>query len=165
MNLQTKLKLYPERFNQIDYNSKVVLLGSCFSNNIGGKFEYHKVQSTVNPFGILFQPLAIENLITRAINTDYYKADDLYFNNEQWCCLDTHSKFNRSSKDELLEDINSQIDKTHAQLKNLTHVIITLGTSWVYRHIASDAIVANCQKLPQKQFLKELLSVAQITES
>jgi lysophospholipase L1-like esterase len=165
MNLQTKIKLHPERFNQIDYNSKVVLLGSCFSENIGGKFEYHKFQSIVNPFGILFQPLAIENLITRAINTDYYKADDLCFNNEQWCCLDAHSKFNRSSKDELLEAINSQIDKTHAQLKNLTHVIITLGTSWVYRHIASDAIVTNCHKIPQKQFLKELLSVAQITES
>ncbi len=165
MNLQTKITLEPQKFDQIDYDSKVLLLGSCFSENIGNKFEYYKFQSTVNPFGILFQPLAIENLITRAINKDYYLDNDLYYNNEQWSCLDAHSKFNNASKEDLLTDLNSEIDNTNQQLKDATHVVITLGTSWVYRHIASDVIVANCHKLLQKQFLKELLSVEQITES
>ena len=132
---------------------------------MGAKFQYHKFQSSINPFGILFHPLAIENLITRAIHKNYYKAKDLFFNNEKWCCLDVHSKFNNSSKEDLLAQINSEIDSTHDQLKTVTHVIITLGTSWVYRHMASDKIVANCHKLPQKQFQKELLSVEQITRS
>lgn len=165
MNLQTKIPFLPQKFNQIDYNSKVLLLGSCFSENISGKFEYFKFQSTVNPFGILFHPLAIENLITRAINKDYYNEDELVFHNEQWCCLDAHSKLNSTSKDVLLDTLNSQIDKTHNQLHNATHIIITLGTSWVYRQVSTDRVVANCHKLPQKQFLKELISLDQISES
>lgn len=165
MNLQTKIPLEPQQHNQIDYNSKVLLFGSCFSQNIGDKFEYFKFQSTVNPLGILFHPLTIENLITRAINKDYYSEEDLYYLNEQWCCLDAHSRLNNTSKEALLTNLNEALDITNQQIKESTHVIITLGTSWVYRYIASDKIVANCHKLPQKQFLKELLSVDQITES
>lgn len=165
MKLQTKIPLSRQQHNQINYNSKIILLGSCFSQNIGDKFSSFKFQSVVNPIGILFHPLAIENLITRSINKTYYAEDDLIFNNEQWCCLDVHSKLNKSSKKELLKVLNIQIDDTNQQLINASHVVITLGTSWVYRHIASDEIVANCHKLPQKQFLKELLSVEQITES
>ena len=165
MKLQTQIPLVKQQHNQIDYNSKLLLLGSCFSENIGSKFTYHKFQSTINPFGILFHPLAIEHLITRSINKDYYSEEDLYYHNEQWFCLDAHSKLNKTSKAELLSVLNSQIDDTHNNLVNTNHVIITLGTSWVYRHIESDKVVANCHKLPQKQFLKELLSVDQITES
>lgn len=163
MNLQTKITLQKQAYNHIDYNSNVLLFGSCFSENIGNKFNYFKFQSSINPFGILFHPLAIETLITRAINKTYYTEDDLFFQNEQWCCLDAHSKFNTTSKTELLKALNSQIDKTYDALHKTTHIFVTLGTSWVYRHIATDAIVANCHKLPQKQFLKELLSVEDST--
>ena len=159
LNLQTQIPLQPERFNQIDYNSKVLLLGSCFSENIGAKFEHYKFQNTINPFGILFHPIAIEHLITRSINKGYYIEDDLYSVNEQWCCLDAHSKLSKTSKTELLKVLNSEIDATNQKLINASQIIITLGTGWVYRHISSDAIVANCHKIPQKQFLKELLSI------
>lgn len=165
MKLQTKIPLQTQQHNQIDYSSRLLLLGSCFSENIRDKFNYFKFQSAVNPFGILFHPLAIENLITRSINKDYYSENELHFHNEQWCCLDAHSKLNAESKDELLNVLNTQINETHKQLNESTHLVITLGTSWVYRHIASDTIVANCHKLPQKQFLKEILSVEQVSES
>lgn len=165
MKLQTQIPLKKQQHNQIDYNSKIMLFGSCFSENIGEKFKYFKFESSINPFGILFHPLAIENLITRAINKDYYSEEDLCFHNEQWSCLDAHSKLNKTSKVELLAILNSQIDETYNQLKSASHVIITLGTSWVYRLIESDKIVANCHKLPQKKFLKELLSVEEISES
>ena len=165
MKLQTQLSLEKQSHNQIDYNSKLLLLGSCFSENIGDKFEYYKFQSSVNPFGILFHPLAIEHLITRAINKDHYSEDELVFHNEQWSCLDAHSRLNSSSKEGLLINLNNALDQTHQQIKESTHITITLGTSWVYRQVASDKIVANCHKLPQKQFLKELRSVEQITES
>ena len=165
MNLQTLIPLKKQASNLIGYNSSSLLFGSCFSENIGDKFEYFKFQTTINPFGILFHPLAIENLITRAINEEYYSEADLHFHNEQWYCLDAHSKLNSISKNDLVQNLNDQIDSTNAQLKTATHIIITLGTSWVYRHITSDAIVANCHKLPQKQFTKALLSVDDITKS
>ncbi|SDH97951.1 GSCFA domain-containing protein [Winogradskyella thalassocola] len=165
MKLLTQIPLTPQQHNQIDYTSKVLLLGSCFSENISKKFNYFKFQSTVNPFGILFQPLAIESLITNAINEKVYTDEDVFFQNEQWHCFEAHSQLSSASKVELLDNLNVQIKCTHQHIKEASHIIITLGTSWVYRAIETDTIVANCHKAPQRQFLKELISVEAITES
>ena len=165
MNLQTKIPLKPNPFNQIDYNSKVLLLGSCFSENIGEKFEYFKFQQKQNPFGILFHPLAIETLITNVINEKQYTSDDIFFHNEQWHCYDTHSRLSNASKEQLLQDLNDNITNAHQFLNEASHVVITLGTAWAYRFIETDTFVANCHKIPQKKFLKELLSVEKIMES
>ncbi|PCI09249.1 MAG: GSCFA domain-containing protein [Flavobacteriaceae bacterium] len=150
---------------KIDHKSKILLLGSCFTENIGEKFEYFKFQNTINPFGILFHPKAIEKLITDSINQKKYTDTDVFFHNERWHCFDAHSDLSNPSKEDLLEKLNATIVSTHQYLKNTTHIIITLGTAWVYRQIETDCIVANCHKIPQKKFLKELLSVDEITAS
>lgn len=165
MNLQTKIPLKAQQFNQIDYNSKVLLLGSCFTENIGDKFAYFKFQKLQNPFGILFNPLAIETLITNAINEKSYAKDDVFFHNEQWHCYETHSRLSNASQVQLLQDLNATSTSTYQFLKDATHVLITLGTAWAYRCIETDTYVANCHKIPQKKFSKELLSVEQISES
>jgi len=165
MNLQTNIKLEKQPHHQIDYSSKLMLLGSCFSENIGSKFEYHKFQSEINPFGILFHPVALENLITRSINQDFYTEDELIYHNEIWSCFEAHSKLNSVLKDDLLSKLNEQIKLMHQQINASTHIIITLGTAWVYRYITTDRIVANCHKIPQKQFQKELLSINDIVAS
>ena len=165
MQLQTIIPLKKETRNTIDYNAKLLLLGSCFSENIGDKLNYFKFQTNQNPFGILFHPKAIENLITNAINKKEYIAEDLIFQNERWHSFDSHSNLSSPNKNELLGNLNSAISSTNKQLKEATHIIITLGTSWVYRFIETDTIVANCHKIPQKKFLKELLSVDEIVES
>jgi lysophospholipase L1-like esterase len=165
MNLQTNIPLQKQRFDQIDYDSKVLLLGSCFSEYIGDKFDYFKFQTVQNPFGILFHPIAIETLITNAINEKVFTKKDLFFHNEQWHCFDAHSRFSHPSEDQLLQNLNHQIKSTHQFLKEASHVIITLGTAWAYRFIETDSYVANCHKVPQKKFLKELLSVEEITAS
>ncbi|MDT0557106.1 GSCFA domain-containing protein [Ichthyenterobacterium sp. W332] len=165
MNLQTNIPFLKQPHHQIDYDSNILLLGSCFSEHIGEKFKYFKFKSTVNPFGIVFHPLAIETLITNAINERKYSDEDLFQLNDQWYCFDTHSRLSSSSKESLLHNLNATINSTAQQLRNSTHIIITLGTAWVYRHIETDVIVANCHKVPQKKFLKELLSVEQIAQS
>jgi len=165
MKLQTQIPLEQQQHNQIDYDSKILMLGSCFVENIGDKLEYFKFQNIRNPFGILFHPLAIESFITSVVNEKLYVEDDLFFHNEQWQTYEAHSKLSAVSKDAVLETLNSQIQHTHGSLKDATHLIITLGTSWVYRHLETDTIVANCHKVPQKKFLKELLTVDEIVES
>ena len=165
MKLQTQIPLKPEQLNQIDYDSKLLLLGSCFVENIGEKLNYFKFQNSINPLGILFHPLAIEKLITNAINEKEYTEDDVVFHNEQWHCFDAHSQLSTASKEDLLESLNRSLEITNMQLRESSHVIITLGTAWAYRYIETDAFVANCHKIPQKQFLKELLSVETISES
>ena len=165
MKLQTQIPLKKETRNQIAYQSKILLLGSCFSENIGEKLSYFKFQSTQNPFGILFHPKAIENFITNTIDKKEYCCEDFILQNETWHSFDAHSSLSSVNKNELLNKLNASISNTNRALKEASHIIITLGTSWVYRFIETDAIVANCHKIPQKKFLKELLLVEEITES
>jgi lysophospholipase L1-like esterase len=164
MKLQTNISIKQQADNLIDYHSKILLLGSCFSENIGNKLSYFKFQSKQNPFGILFHPKAIENLISRAIKEELYTEKELTFNNERWHCFDAHSSLSAADKSALLTNLNSALIHTKKQLKGATHVFITLGTSWVYRSLETNAIVANCHKIPQDEFSKELLSVAEISK-
>ena len=146
----------------IDYNSKIMSLGSCFAVNMAEKLDYFKFQNSCNPFGILFHPLAIEKLIDFAISEKQFTENDIFFHNERWHSFDVHSDLSSSNKKDLLISLNALIKSTNNQLTESTHIIITYGTSWVYRNIESDSIVANCHKVPQKQFKKELLSVEEI---
>ncbi|SNR67874.1 GSCFA domain-containing protein [Lutibacter flavus] len=164
MNFRTNITLPKER-NQIDYNSKLMLIGSCFSENISNKLNYFKFNTNSNPFGILFNPKAIENLITNAINLKEYSENDIFSLNERFHCFDAHSDLSSTSKSELLNNLNSEIKESNKNLTEASHIIITFGTAWIYRLIETDSIVGNCHKVPQKKFLKELLSVKKIIEN
>jgi lysophospholipase L1-like esterase len=165
MKLQTNLSLKKQTHHQIDYSSKIFLVGSCFSENIGAKLSYYKFQSEQNPFGILFHPKAIQHLIKSAIQQKVYTENDLIFNNERWHSLDAHSSLSSADKNEVLTNLNAALVQTKKQLEEASHIIITLGTSWVYRFLETDTIVANCHKISQKKFSKELLSVAEVSET
>jgi hypothetical protein len=162
MNFRTNIQLQAER-NQIDYCSKILFIGSCFSENIYQKLSYFKFNAYSNPFGILFNPIVIENLLTNAINEKVYTKKDIFQLNERWHCFDAHSDMSSSDKNKLLKNLNLQIETTNKHLKEVSHLIITLGTSWVYRFIETNSIVGNCHKVPQKKFLKELLSIQEIS--
>lgn len=142
-----------------------MLLGSCFAENMGEKFQYFKFQATTNPFGIIFNAVSLEKLIRRAVENRMFTENDIFFHNDLWHCFEVHSELSNPDKDAFLESLNDLIRLTNQQLNDSTHIIITLGTSWVYRNIESNEIVANCHKVPQKQFKKELLSINQTEES
>jgi len=164
MKLQTRIPLQPE-LHPIDYKSEVLMMGSCFTENIGERLAFYKFRVLVNPFGIVFHPLAIEKLITRAINEDLYTEVDLVFQNEQWHCFEVHSSLSHTQKDALLNALNKKLKELREYLLSASHIIFTYGTAWAYRYIESDSIVANCHKIPQKKFLKELLTVEEISAS
>ncbi|WP_282080572.1 GSCFA domain-containing protein [Aquimarina algiphila] len=163
MKLQTKIRLQSQE-PKIDYKSEVVLLGSCFAENIGEKFEYFKFKNKINPFGILFHPKAIETFLWMATQGEKYTKTDLFFSNEQWHCFDAHSSLSNSNQDLLLFELNDALVHTRANIKSATHIFITLGTAWVYRLKSLDMIVANCHKIPQREFEKELLSIDEIDQ-
>jgi len=164
MKLQTQIPLN-KADNPIDYSRQILLLGSCFSENIGAKLNYFKFRTEQNPFGILFHPLAIENLIENAVQQKKYTDKDVFFLNEQWHCFDAHSDLSATSKEDLLVELNSALGVTRNHLEAASHIIITLGTAWVYRDNETNQIVANCHKVPQKQFQKHLLSIQEIKNS
>ena len=164
MNLLTKIPLSKSK-NPIDYSSQLLLLGSCFSENIGAKLEYFKFQGLQNPFGILFHPLAIEKLIQKSVHQELVTEKDVFHKNEQWHSFDAHSCLSNPSKEKIIDDLNDAVQNTTSQLKKANHIIITLGTAWVYRNSASKKVVANCHKVPQVNFNKELLSVDDVKQS
>jgi hypothetical protein len=164
MQFRTQISLTKAN-NQIDYNSKIISIGSCFAENMAAKFDYFKFQNQTNPFGIIFNPVSIERIIERVVKQELFTEKDVFFHNERWHCFDAHSDLSNSDREELLESLNKAVEVTNDYLKVATHIIITYGTSWVYKNIESDQIVANCHKVPQKQFSKELLSVDVIQES
>tara|TARA_R110002051_G_scaffold325001_1_gene425149 strand:+ start:18038 stop:18997 length:960 start_codon:yes stop_codon:yes gene_type:complete len=164
MKLLTQIP-FSKAKNTINYNSQLVMLGSCFSENIGDKLNHFKFQNTQNPFGILFHPLAIEKLMQKAVRQDVYGEEDVFYINERWHCFDAHSSLSNTSKEELLTCLNKAVNSTSAQLKKASHVIITLGTAWMYCNTNSKQVVANCHKVPQSNFTKELLDVNEVTES
>lgn len=164
VQFRTEIRI-PKNQNPIDYNSKIVSLGSCFAENMGEKFEYFKFQNAVNPFGIIFNPVSIENSISRIVHQKYFTEADLFFHNERWHCYEVHSELSHPDKEAFLHNLNQILEATHNQITNASHIIITYGTSWVYKLKASNAIVANCHKVPQNQFEKEILSVEVIQKS
>ena len=164
MQFRTKITI-PKSDNPIDYNSKIVSLGSCFAENMAEKLGYFKFQNTCNPFGIIFNPVSIEKIINKAISQELFTEEDILFHNERWHSFDVHSDWSNSNKEELIANLNAILKSTHQQISEATHIIITYGTSWVYRNIESKLIVANCHKVPQKQFSKEILSIETIENS
>ena len=151
--------------HQINYSSKILSLGSCFAVNIGEKFDYFKFKNTTNPFGILFHPLALEKVILKAIAKEEFAEDDIFFHNERWHSFDVHSDMSNTNKEAFLQTLNKNLEVLHDYLLQSTHIIITLGTAWAYRKITTDALVANCHKVPQKEFKKELLSTEDVQQS
>ena len=164
MKLQTIVPLQKAEY-PIDYSSKMLLLGSCFVENMGSKLDYFKFQQLQNPFGILFHPLALENLVERALAGKTYHVDEVFEQNGIWHCFDAHSDLNALSKEDLLNHLNQGLKETKSELENATHVVITLGTAWVYEHRSLGKTVANCHKVPQKVFEKRLLSPEEIQSS
>lgn len=164
MNFTTKIAI-PKSNHPIQYTSKMVSLGSCFAENMAEKFDYFKFQNTVNPFGILFNPVSIETIVARSVNENWFTEKDVFFHNERWHCYDVHSDLSCENAAELLQNLNAILKSTNQQIAQATHVIITYGTAWVYQLKATNQVVANCHKVPQNQFEKELLSVETIEKS
>lgn len=122
MNFTTKVPIAKSN-NQIDYSSKILSLGSCFAENMGEKFQYFKFQITTNPFGIIFNPVSIENLVSRIVNNQKFTEDDIFFHNDLWHCFEVHSELSHPNKEEFLENLNTLLEETFSYITIFSHCI------------------------------------------
>ena len=164
MQLQTIVPIAP-LVRKISYQSQIVSVGSCFSVNMAQKFRRFQFRNSVNPLGILFHPEAISNLVRFAVDEKEFTEADVFLHNEIWSSFDAHSDLNELEQEDILDKLNAKIAVFRENIRSATHFIVTLGTAWVYRHKETGKRVANCHKLPQQQFAKELLSVTEIATS
>jgi hypothetical protein len=122
----------------------------------------HHFLTLINPYGTVYNPVSIAHLVHLSFSKKW--INDVYYDevSRQYFHYDFHSSFNNSNKEEFLSDINKSIINTNNFLNEIDVVFITFGTSWVYRHMVLNSIVANCHKQAQSTFEKELLSSDQI---
>ena len=167
MKLQTPVADEPCKVG-ISYDDKIMMLGSCFTDNIGRQLVDYGFDVCVNPFGTLYNPVSILRSVERLISGTPFTAEDcvqIGAGDTRWCSFSHHTSFARASREEFLEHANMALKAAHEHFLSCTKVIITLGTSWCFRHKESDAIVSNCLKHPASEFFRERLSAAEVTEA
>ena len=161
MNLQTKITVAAPDFS-IDYNSRLMMLGSCFAENMGSKFSYYKFDVDVNPCGIIYNPLSVANVLRLPVEGKRFEKNDLREVGGKWVSLFHHGAFSSADPDECLHRINDRLTKATGELRTLDLLVITWGTAWVYKYIPENIIVSNCHKIPSREFERSRLSVEDI---
>jgi len=139
-------------------------MGSCFSAHIGNFFEEHRFHVSVNPFGTLFNPASIANLLRFSMSGKELEQAYIYYFNDRWISFAHHGSFSHPDPVLFKEKIKSQFEKTADFLKKTKYLFITFGTANCYRFKERNLLVANCHKIPQQQFDKILLSVDDIVQ-
>lgn len=157
----TKIEI-PESPIKITHQDGITALGSCFSENIGGKMKDAYFNIDVNPFGVLYNPASIRNSLRFLLENKKFTEKDLFFDGALWHSFAHSSLFSDVSAEKCLEKINSQLEKSRLFFKQTRFLFITLGTSWVYENAENGEIVSNCHKLPAKKFIRYSLNIDEI---
>ena len=166
MKLQTPVTDMPCKVG-ISYKDKIMMLGSCFSDNIGSRLKNYGFDVCVNPFGTLYNPASILSSIRRMLSGTAFSAEDcveIGAGDCRTCSFCHHTSFARASQTEFIGNANARLAEASEFFRECNKVIITLGTSWCYRHIDKDMIVSNCLKRNPKEFVREFLPASQTTE-
>lgn len=145
----------PESPFPISHQSKILSMGSCFVQVIGQKLQESKIDVLINPFGTLFHPKIISQLLDHALFQDPMDDSGILEREGMFFHYSAHSDLVGKNKEELRQLWNEKIQATHHYLSSGTHLILTLGTAWIYEHHEFGS-VANCHKQPQKLFEKRL---------
>jgi len=149
---------------KINYRSKILCLGSCFTQSIGNYFQSNKFDIDINPFGVQYNPLSIASSLTKIIQNKQYEKRDLFFNLERWHSFDHHSSFSDATVEHCLENMNRRVLQAHQNLSNLTHLVLTFGTNFYFLHKRDSKMVSNCHKVSSKEFERIELSVEAISK-
>lgn len=147
---------------EITYGDRLLFLGSCFADNIGSKMKVYRFDVDVNPFGVLYNPLSVGLGCKRLLNPEPFTEADLFYHNGLYHSFSHHGKFSGVSVTDCLDGINRSLDFASDHFRCLSCLVVTFGTAFVYRLKETGQVVANCHKLPEVQFDRQLLTVDEI---
>lgn len=166
LKLQTPVADSPCKVG-ISYDDKIMMLGSCFSDSIGRQLSDFGFDVCVNPFGTLYNPVSIlQSIELLAGNRNFSPSDSIQIGagDERWCSFSHHTSFARDTREEFVADADRALAQARNHFAGCTKVIITLGTAWCFRNVASGRIVSNCLKRQASEFVRERLSASEVTE-
>jgi hypothetical protein len=159
------VKKMPEPIN---HRHKLLLIGSCFTENIGEKLDRYKFTTLQNPNGILFNPVSVAEALTDIIEQTVFTEADLFYLNEAWHSWKHHSRFSAVAKTDSLQKINDSIATAYQFLKEADYLVITLGSAWIYTLTEKaangkpGAVAANNHKAPSTWFSHRLLTMEDV---
>lgn len=145
----------------ISYDDSIMMLGSCFSDNIGKQLKDFGFNVCINPFGTLYNPMSIIQSLRLLVSDRMFDGKDcvpMGAGSGLICSFSHHTSFARRSDREFLENANNALSQARSFFRTCSKVIITLGTSWCFRHRERDIVVSNCLKRDAKEFVREMLS-------
>ena len=137
---------------KIDYDSQLMMLGSCFTEYLGAQLKRLKFNVVINPFGIVFHPAPIANNLERMISGKLYTCDELQLHNELWHSFDHHGRFSHPDPLVCLKRINDELQQAREQLARSELLFVTFGTAWAYILKATGQVASNCHKFPSSDF-------------
>ncbi len=163
IQLQTTVSsgAYPNK--TLDYGEGIITFGSCFSEHIGKYLQDLGHNIVLNPFGVLYNPMIICQLIRRLLKNKPYTLDELIEYDGLFHSFDHHGAFSSADADKTLSQINKAYREGQEALAQARFVLITWGTAFIYEHIEQNRVVANCHKIPAQSFNRRLYSVAELT--
>lgn len=145
---------------RLDFDSGVVSLGSCFADEVGRRLLDGGFRVELNPFGTLYNPASIALALDRIIDESEITTDDLVEHEGLWHSWHHHGSFSNPAKEATLATCNARIHQAHRALREACLLMITFGTAWVFEH--NGQVVANCHKLPPKEFVRRRMEVEEI---
>ncbi len=161
MQLITEVKL-PEYPFQLDHQVPILMMGSCFTENIGQVLDKYLFRVNVNPFGVTYNPLSVKKGLEALIQKEAYEPDDLDLFNDLWLSFDHDTGYSSVQKDAALKKINRDFLEAKEMLKRARTLFITWGTAWIYRYNLTGNVVCNCHKIPASQFTRSKLTTREI---
>jgi hypothetical protein len=155
----------PKMANPINHTQHVLMLGSCFSENIYNKLKSYRFNCFSNPTGIVYNPISIVSTVQRLLHRNVYTKDNLIFHNGLWTSFDHHSAYSNSDPGKCIEKINGDFLLASALIERLDVLVLTFGSAFVYQLREDFRIVSNCHKLPENRFIRRLASIDEISSS
>ena len=131
MDFQTKVEL-PTGMPPVTHAGQILLMGSCFAENMGLQLMENKFKIDVNPFGILYNPLSVLAALIEVLKGKEYQQDDLFVYKDYWHSPMHHGSFSASTQEETLRNINARLQQAHPSIHELDWLILTFGTAYVY---------------------------------
>jgi hypothetical protein len=147
---------------QLDHRSPILMMGSCFADEVGRMLERYLFPVCINPFGVTYNPLSVLGGIKALMEKEAYGYEDLDYHHGLWFSFDHYTRFSHPDKKQVLQGINQQFQNAKSFLESASFLILTWGTAWVYRHNERDRVVNNCHKLPAGEFNRHRLTPKQV---
>lgn len=161
MDFRTQVIITKPDFG-IDHSTPMMLLGSCFSENIGNKLLEHKFRVKINPFGIVYNPLSAATVVKRLLSNKPFDETDLVFHNTVYQSFLHHGAFSHPEKSKCLQSISDSFADAAAFIRKTDVFLITFGTAYAYKRKSTEEVVANCHKFPSDTFTRDRLTVETI---